>query len=789
MIKLYKNYVVARRNHEYMTKSKELNLQKNLIKKSVSIHEENSFALKRQTYLNQVNQSKNYEFENSKHNSNTNLLFLNKGHIDSNKNIINSPKHRRNMPSNEKLISEPGESVTNHLLLQTNNYVNRNENLNLNRGSLVKILQYGNVKKNGENLKKFEESHKHEEEPSKKDEILMSDHSEDIDYKLLHSELKISKVLNYSFTKKVIIVLMLMLIMVPFFDVEFWDNTSGYNYNSLLNYLNTFTNNGNISSYKNMSEILISLTEKYSDPNFPILNVTIHNTTFYINTSFDKPLREFDVGVFSTPDNTITIFFSNDFITFLTALIGIISTVVFAVILTITVIILERDSKILLLDPIEIMIEIVENVAKDPMKAKNEKQIKKGLKASFIEKNTRKKMKNLKKGNFEIKIIETALIRISALLVVGFGEAGKQIIKENLNKKNELHPMTKGRKIKAIFGFCNIRDFARVNIALEQDIMIFSNEIAEIVHSSVDKFSGSTNKNIGEAFLSVWKVNKKRESFEKKITGTKGKFPPVTNYLDDLTVIADNAIFGFLDIIKKINSYSYILDYSKHPKIVEKLGNFKVDMGFGLHFGWAIEGSIGSIYKIDASYLSPNVNIASRLQSATKHYGVNILISGETYDLFSDPVKKMCRLIDKVTVKGSLNPLRLYTVDVNLHFKPKVKEYNKMSLSKRKNIYESKKEKLLVNSYSGMANYFLNKACFKHILRNTMTDSQEFLSYFEEGIQFYTEGNWNMALKRFKMCLEIEKNDGPTKFLLNYMKQYNYLSPEDWPGYRQFAIK
>ncbi len=301
-------------------------------------------------------------------------------------------------------------------------------------------------------------------------------------------------------------------------------------------------------------------------------------------------------------------------------------------------------------------------------------------------------MKNLKKGNFEIKIIESALIRISALLVIGFGEAGKQIIKENLNKKNELHPMTKGKKIKAIFGFCNIRDFARVNIALEQDIMIFSNEIAEIVHSSVDKFSGSTNKNIGEAFLSVWKVNKKRESFEKKITGTKGKFPPVTNYLDDLTVIADNAIFGFLDIIKKINSYSYILDYSKHPKIVEKLGNFKVDMGFGLHFGWAIEGSIGSIYKIDASYLSPNVNIASRLQSATKHYGVNILISEETYDLFSDPVKKICRLIDKVTVKGSLNPIRLYTVDVNLHFKPKDKEYNKMSLSKRKNIYELKKD-------------------------------------------------------------------------------------------------
>ena len=49
----------------------------------------------------------------------------------------------------------------------------------------------------------------------------------------------------------------------------------------------------------------------------------------------------------------------------------------------------------------------------------------------------------------------------------------------------------------------------------------------------------------------------------------------------------------------------------KYPK-------FKVYLGLGLHLGWAIEGAIGSEYKIDASYLSPNVNLASRLEYATK---------------------------------------------------------------------------------------------------------------------------------------------------------------------------
>jgi len=38
--------------------------------------------------------------------------------------------------------------------------------------------------------------------------------------------------------------------------------------------------------------------------------------------------------------------------------------------------------------------------------------------------------------------------------------------------------------------------------------MIFVNEIAEIAHGIVDKYSGAPNKNIGDAFLFVWKLEK-----------------------------------------------------------------------------------------------------------------------------------------------------------------------------------------------------------------------------------------------------------------------------------------
>ncbi len=65
--------------------------------------------------------------------------------------------------------------------------------------------------------------------------------------------------------------------------------------------------------------------------------------------------------------------------------------------------------------------------------------------------------------------------------------------------------MIAGRRILGIFGFCDIRNFTDVTEVLEEKVMLFVNEVAEIVHSTVDKYHGAANKNIGDAFLLVWK--------------------------------------------------------------------------------------------------------------------------------------------------------------------------------------------------------------------------------------------------------------------------------------------
>jgi len=81
-------------------------------------------------------------------------------------------------------------------------------------------------------------------------------------------------------------------------------------------------------------------------------------------------------------------------------------------------------------------------------------------------------------------------------------------------------------------------------------------------------------------------------------------------------IMGDFALFTVFKIIAKVNASSLTQKYNLDSRLIEK--GFRVSMGFGMHYGWAIEGPIGSQFKVDFSYLSPNVNICSRLESVSK---------------------------------------------------------------------------------------------------------------------------------------------------------------------------
>jgi class 3 adenylate cyclase len=167
-------------------------------------------------------------------------------------------------------------------------------------------------------------------------------------------------------------------------------------------------------------------------------------------------------------------------------------------------------------------------------------------------------------------------------------------------KHGSFQPMIKGVKVMAIFGFCDIRNFTNATEILQTKVMVFVNQIAEVVHTQVDKFGGSANKNIGDAFLLVWKFDQSDVKEHKKRRGSMILRKKKKSVLD----LADLSLFSLLKVIGKINKLKQILEYSKDPALTARMENYKVKLGFGLHVGWAIEGAIGSEFKIDASYLS-----------------------------------------------------------------------------------------------------------------------------------------------------------------------------------------
>ena len=104
----------------------------------------------------------------------------------------------------------------------------------------------------------------------------------------------------------------------------------------------------------------------------------------------------------------------------------------------------------------------------------------------------------------ETVIREKTILKIGSPLALGFGEAGAEIIGQNMKRGDAgVYTMIPGRKVDAIFGFCDIRNFADATEILQDQVMLCANQIADVVHSCIDAFSGAPNKNIGDAFLLV----------------------------------------------------------------------------------------------------------------------------------------------------------------------------------------------------------------------------------------------------------------------------------------------
>ena len=99
------------------------------------------------------------------------------------------------------------------------------------------------------------------------------------------------------------------------------------------------------------------------------------------------------------------------------------------------------------------------------------------------------------------------------------------------------------------------------------------------------------------------------------------------SYFSGLDFLVDKALIGFLKVLVEVNRDLQVLGYRNDKRLESDAGAFRLRMGFGLHSGWAIEGAVGSLQKVDATYLSPHVNMAARMEAASRQFGVAILMT------------------------------------------------------------------------------------------------------------------------------------------------------------------
>lgn len=460
---------------------------------------------------------------------------------------------------------------------------------------------------------------------------------------------------------------------------------------------------------------------------------------------------------------------------------------------------MHRDATSLIIEPFEEMIIKISKIEENPILTwKEDSEI---LRDQILSKalNKKQQVKQREKDDLETSILLNTLVQSGKLLALGFGEAGSDII------TNFLSPICDKnfKRVYCLYGFCEIRKFSEATELLHGEIIAFVNHCADIVSTIVDFHLGSTNKNIGEVFLLIWKFddyesmvlheaeNEQQSDFDQGI---------MKYYRDQNSPVAmkcELALISFLEILLHVGNHQTIGYKCSSDLLTLNLSQLKPSLGFGLHIGWSIEGAIGSNHKIDASYLSPNVNLASRLMAATKQYKVSMLISGEVVDKMSDEVRLLLRHVDTVYLKGSKVATKLFTFDMFFEDggTPTFKKYFNKTLKNKqmKGFEDYKKERQnfhnqLLNKRISSRNLLLSNA---EVANRHSKFGAIFDNTWQIGMERYIEGDWEQAKAAFERTRDMVSNyiDGPSENLIDYINDHNEVAPIEWKGVRKLISK
>ncbi|MDR3478397.1 MAG: adenylate/guanylate cyclase domain-containing protein [Gammaproteobacteria bacterium] len=113
---------------------------------------------------------------------------------------------------------------------------------------------------------------------------------------------------------------------------------------------------------------------------------------------------------------------------------------------------------------------------------------------------------------------------------------------------------------------------------------------------------------------------------------------------------AQHAISSALDMQEEVE---------KLKPVFAARGWAEINIGIGLNTGTMSVGDMGSKFRRNYTVLGDSVNLGSRVESLTKHYGVKIMVTEATQQ---DQSKFLFRQLDRVKVKGKKLGVSIYEV-------------------------------------------------------------------------------------------------------------------------------
>ena len=263
------------------------------------------------------------------------------------------------------------------------------------------------------------------------------------------------------------------------------------------------------------------------------------------------------------------------------------------------------------------------------------------------------------------------------------------------------------RKELTVF-FSDVRGFTAISEGLSAEQLgklmnDYFTPMAELIQQS----RGTLDKYIGDAIMAFW--------------GAPASLP---NHADAATHTCIKMLFA-LDRIKA--------DFKARQLP-------PVDIGIGLNTGFMSVGNFGSPQRFCYTVMGDSVNLAARLEGATKEYGIKIMISEFTRKALTDP-SFFIRDLDDIRVKGKLKPV---------------------------NVFDVMRPDVLPN---------------ENQIRNLIGE-------FEMGRAAYKQQDWKKANKHFLACLTLKPDDGPSDL---YLRRIEELSAQphvpEWDGVYVFTHK